>query len=280
MGSIVKNILIRVGADINGYQKNLNSAKSSLNSFANNQRKTTSNMSSGMSGAMAGVKTAAVAMAAAVTAAFAAISITGVKAAMEYESSMQQVNRIMGESAAGFINWADTQATAYNMSRLEAMKYGSVYGNLLSGISSSQAQTMQYTTELLKASAVVASATGRTISDVQDRIRSGLLGNTEAIEDLGININVAMLESTAAFQRFANGKSWDQLSFQTQQQIRYFAILEQASTKFGNSVYNNTASGMAQFTALLKDAQLNIGQAFLPLLNAVMPTLITFANGL
>ena len=34
--------------------------------------------------------------------------------------------------------------------------------------------------------AVVASKTGRTVQDVQERVRSGLLGNTEAIEDLGV----------------------------------------------------------------------------------------------
>ncbi len=293
MGSVIKNILVRVGADINGYQKNLNQAQATMRNFAAQQKRALGSMSGSTKNAMAGagasaaglaatmavVKGSMVAMAAAAAVAVAAIA-SGVKPAMEYESSLQQVNRIMGESAKGFVDWADTQATAFNMSRVEAMKYGSVYGNLLSGISSSQAQTMQYTTDLLKASAVVASATGRTMEDVQSRIRSGLLGETEAVEDLGIQVQVAALEGTAAFQRFANGKSWDQLSFATQQQVRYFAILEQASNKFGNSVYNNTASGLAQFTAILKDAQLNIGQAFLPVINSVMPVLIRLANGL
>ncbi|UWG96778.1 hypothetical protein LPY66_18155 [Dehalobacter sp. DCM] len=200
--------------------------------------------------------------------------------AMTYESSLQQVNRIMGNSAQAFENWANTQAASFNMSRADAMQYGAVYGNLMSSITSDQAQAMQYTTDLLKSSAVVASATGRTMDDVMERIRSGLLGNTEAIEDLGINVNVAMLESTQAFQRFANGKSWDQLDFQTQQQIRLFAIFEQSSSKFGTSVYNNTASGLMQFTALLKDAQLNLGQAFLPIVNSVIPILVSFANNL
>ena len=31
-------------------------------------------------------------------------------------------------------------------------------------------------------------------------MRSGLLGNTEAIEDLGVNVNVALLETTEAFE--------------------------------------------------------------------------------
>lgn len=285
--AIIRNILVRVGADIKGYQSNLDKARGSLNRFANNQKRVLNNSNNALKSAFNGVgqsiKSASLAvdlMKAAVAGLSGALAVTGVQAAMEYESSLQQINRIMGENAKGFIEWTNTQAAAFNMSRLEAVKYGAVYGNLMSSITNNQATATQYTKDLLKASAVVASATGRTMTDVMERIRSGLLGNTESIEDLGINVNVAMLESTAAFQRFANGKSWEQLSFQTQQQIRLFAILEQTASKFGVNVYNNTASSMAQFTALLKDVQLNIGQAFLPLVNAVMPILITFANGL
>ena len=77
---------------------------------------------------------------------------------------------------------------------------------------------------LLKASSVIASATGRTMEDVMDRIRSGLLGNTEAIEDLGVNVNVALLESTDAFKKFAGDKSWNQLDFQTFQSFPFYML--------------------------------------------------------
>ena len=61
------------------------------------------------------------------------------------------------------------------------------------------------------------------------RIRSGLLGNTEAIDDLGIEVKVAMLEVTDAFKQISNGRSWEQLTFYEQQQIRTLAILAQRS---------------------------------------------------
>lgn len=198
-------------------------------------------------------------------------------AAVDVEASLGQIDRLMGSSAASFENWANTQAKVFNMSRSEALQYGAVFGNLISSFSQSTAQTAQYTQDLLKTASIVASGTGRTMNDVLERIRSGLLGNTEAIEDLGINVNIAMIESTRAFQQFANGRSWDQLDFQTQQLIRYFAILEQASAKFGNSVANNTSSRLAQFNAILSNIKLNLGNAFLPLLNAVLPALTAFA---
>lgn len=205
---------------------------------------------------------------------------SSIKSAMRVESAIQQITRTMGESTNQFLKWSKANALAFNMSQSDAMNYGAIFSNLVSTFSNGTQQTLQYTTDLLKASSIIASGTGRTMEDVMERIRSGLLGNTEAIEDLGVNVNVAMLQSTEAFKKFANGKSWDQLSFQTQQQIRLMAILEQTSNKFGGEVFSNTNSSLQQFVAVLKDVALNIGNAFLPIMNVVMPILTNFAMGL
>jgi phage-related protein len=203
--------------------------------------------------------------------------VDSTRQAMKVEAAIQQITRTMGESTNQFLKWAKNNALAFNMSQSDAMNYGAVFSNLVSTFSSGTKETLQYTTELLKASSIIASGTGRTVEDVMERIRSGLLGNTEAIEDLGVNVNVAMLKSTEAFNKFANGKSWDQLSFQTQQQIRLMAILEQTQNKFGGEVFNNTNSSLQQLVAVLKDVALNIGNAFLPILNVVLPILTGFA---
>lgn len=206
--------------------------------------------------------------------------VGGIKEAMNVEAAIQQIKRIMGESSNQFLKWADTQAIAFNMSKGQAVKYGSIFGNLVSGFSSSTAEITKNTEDLLKASSVIASATGRTMDDVMERIRSGLLGNTEAIEDLGVNVNVAMIQSTDAFKKFANGKSWDQLNFQTQQQIRLMAILEQTTKKYGDAVNQNTSTQLAQLVAQLNNVKLSLGQAFLPIVQIILPVLTQFASGL
>jgi hypothetical protein len=199
---------------------------------------------------------------------------------MAFEASVQQIQRLMGSNAGAFQQWANKNAAALGMARAEATRYGAVYANLISGFSSSTAEIKQRTQDLLRTSAVVMSYTGRTMEDVMERIRSGLLGNTEAIEDLGINVNVSMIEATDAFQQFANGKSWEQLDFRTQQTIRYFAIMEQAARKYGNELAQNTATRHAAFIAQLKDLQLALGQAFLPIYNVVLPALTQLAASL
>nr|DAU73452.1 MAG TPA: minor tail protein [Caudoviricetes sp.] len=197
--------------------------------------------------------------------------------ALEVTASINQIKRQMGESSQTFLKWVNDNANAMNMGVGEATKYGAVYSNLFSGFIKDSNKLSAYTAKMLQTSAVVAEGSGRSITDVMERIRSGLLGNTESIEDLGINVNVAMIQSTEAFKRFANGQSWDQLDYQTQQQIRLMAILEQATAKYGTTLSQSVNGRISLFKSLLKDAALNVGNAFLPIINAIMPVLNSFA---
>ena len=86
-----------------------------------------------------------------------------------------------------------------------------------------------------------------------------------------------MIQSTEAFKRFANGQSWNQLDYQTQQQIRLMAILEQATAKYGTTLSQSVNGRISLFKSLLKDSALNIGNSMLPIINAIMPVLNSFA---
>ncbi|VKR50116.1 phage tail length tape-measure protein [Streptococcus pneumoniae] len=205
------------------------------------------------------------------------VGMYSTQTALEVSASMNQIKRQMGESSQSFLKWVNDNANAMNMGVGEATNYGAVYSNLFSGFIKDTNKLSAYTAKMLQTSAVVAEGSGRSITDVMERIRSGLLGNTEAIEDLGINVNVAMIESTEAFKKFANGQSWQQLDYQTQQQIRLMAILEQATAKYGNTLFNSVNGRISLFKSLMKDAALNLGNSMLPIINAIMPVLNSFA---
>ena len=192
------------------------------------------------------------------------------KSAIENETAMQQVEKIYGKAADKIKDFAENEAIDYNMSVNEAYKYSQIYGNLIQSITDDQTENAEKTQELLQASSVIASSTGRSMEDVMDRIRSGLLGNTEAIEDLGVNVNVALLETTDAFKQIAGDKSWDKLTFQEQQQIRLLGILEQTSKKYGKEVNKNTASSIQQLTAKTKNLTNNLGKKLLPVANKLL----------
>ena len=119
-----------------------------------------------------------------------------VQTALEVQASINQIQRLMGESSQAFLKWAENNALAFNMSKAEAIKYGSTYGNILAGFIKNQDKLAGYTAKLLETSSIIAQGTGRTMTDVMERIRSGLLGNTEAIEDLGVMVNVSTVSYT------------------------------------------------------------------------------------
>lgn len=105
----------------------------------------------------------------------------GIQDAMSVETSIDNLGRTMQNNAKIFQEWANTQSQAYGMSKQEAYKYGSTFSNLISSFQSDTGQITSTTQELMKATAIVASKTGRTFEDTSERIRSGLLGSTEAI---------------------------------------------------------------------------------------------------
>ena len=192
--------------------------------------------------------------------------------ATQTEASVQRLVDIYGSASDSVGDFIDANARALGMSKAAAASFSSVYGNLFS-VWADQATNAELTNRYLNMTAVVASKTGRTVEDVQERIRSGLLGNTEAIEDLGVFVNVKTIEMTDAFQRMANGKSWEQLDAYTQQQIRSMAILEQATAKYGDEVADTSATIRNRFNAAYQDFQNSWGNIVNTVLLPVLETL-------
>lgn len=192
--------------------------------------------------------------------------------ATQTEASVQRLVDIYGSASESVGDFIDANARALGMSKAAAASFSSVYGNLFS-VWADQATNAELTNRYLNMTAVVASKTGRTVEDVQERIRSGLLGNTEAIEDLGVFVNVKTIEMTDAFKRMANGKSWEQLDAYTQQQIRSMAILEQATAKYGDEVADTSATMRNRYKAAYEDFQNSWGNIVNTVLLPVLETL-------
>ena len=278
MGVTLDELKVMIDAEIAPFKNKMKEVENKVKDASNKVQSSTDKIKA-QSGSMLGVfgKLAKFAGFAYLGKKMLDVGMYSAQMALEVTAAVNQINRQMGESSQTFLKWVNDNASAMNMGVGEATKYGAVYSNLFSGFIKDSNKLSAYTAKMLQTSAVVAEGSGRSITDVMERIRSGLLGNTESIEDLGINVNVAMIQSTEAFKRFANGQSWDQLDYQTQQQIRLMAILEQATAKYGTTLSQSVNGRISLFKSLLKDAALNVGNAFLPIINAIMPVLNSFA---
>ena len=214
---------------------------------------------------------------------FSRFSAASSEFAIQTEASVQRLVDIYGSASDAVGDFIDLNSRALGMSKAAAASFSSVYGNLFS-VFADQETNAKLTNEYLKMTAVVASKTGRTVEDVQERVRSGLLGNTEAIEDLGIFVNVKTIEMTDAFQRMADGKSWQQLDTYTQQQIRSMAILEQATAKYGDETADTSIVIKNEFKASYEDFQNTWGQFIntflLPTLQLLTQIFDVFTSGM
>lgn len=203
--------------------------------------------------------------------------------ASQTEASVQRLSNIYGEASNTVGDFIDENARALGMAKSSAASYASVYGNLFSSWADSTTNA-NLTNQYLQATAVIASNSGRTIEDVQERIRSGLLGNTEAIEDLGIFVNVSTIEMTEAFKRMSNGESWQQLDEYTKQQIRSMAILEQATDKYGNEVLETTNLIRSSYQAAYEDFKNTWGEVvntvLIPIMNILAQVFTMATTGL
>ena len=203
--------------------------------------------------------------------------------ATQTEASVQRLIDIYGSASKSVGDFIDQNARALGMSRAAAAEFSAVYGNLFS-VWADQETNAELTNRYLNTTAVVASKTGRTMSDVQERIRSGLLGNTEAVEDLGIFVNIKTIEMTEAFKRVADGRSWAQLNAYEQAQVRTLAILEQATNKYGSTVANTTALTRSQYQAAYEDFKNTWGQVvnkiLIPVLKVATAVLNVLTRGM
>lgn len=203
--------------------------------------------------------------------------------ATQTEASVQRLVDIYGEASDTVGDFIDQNAKAIGLSKSAGASIASTYGNLLS-VWADQETNAELTNALLNQTAVVASKTGRTVEDVSERVRSGLLGNTEAIEDLGINVNIKTIEITDAFKRIADGRSWEQLTAYEQAQVRTLAILEQSTNKYGNQVTETSATIRNRFRAAYEDFQNSWGNivnsVLLPVLQVLTQILDIATKGL
>lgn len=208
-------------------------------------------------------------------------SVASSKMAINFENDMTQVTNIFGSAADSVNNFINSQARGFGMARSEAAKYAKTLGGMSENILGQQ-KGAEMTQKLLKQSAIIAAKEGRSMEDVMIRIASGMRGETEAIEDLRVYVSESMIHSTQAFQKFgaASGKTFGELDEKLKQQIRLYAIIEQSMANFGTKLDNTVSVKMLKLNAALRDASLNLGQAFLPLIERALPHFINLANGL
>lgn len=170
----------------------------------------------------------------------------------EAASALTEVQNVVdvtyGTMASDVQEYADTAMESFGLSELSAKQYVGTLGAILksAGFATNDALSMSKT--LTSLSADLASFYNKSVEEVYTKIRSGVIsGETEAIKDLGINMNVAALNAYA----MANGitTAYADMSSAEQTLLRFNYVLQNTAIQQGD--FARTSDSWANSTKML-----------------------------
>lgn len=204
-----------------------------------------------------------------------------VQESIQVAASVQQTNEkikvLFGESGAAAIDvWAAGMKEGYGISSQAAKEYAStiagIFGNDMIGLSEDELLDMSM--RLVELTGDLASFHNIGVDVAWQKLLSGMRGETEAIEDLGVDVRAA---SVAQFHNMTEAQ-WGKLTQYDRVTKLYEYIRSSTSHVTGDfsrtsDTFNNQ---MAMFAANIEELKGLIGEGLIPAANS----LITFMNTL
>lgn len=194
---------------------------------------------------------------------------TAVKVFAQMDTQIKNLDFTFGKYSNNVKTFIAEQSGALGMAESDIAKYANLYGSTLKSITQDEQQASRMTQEYIKLTSLLSTKTGYDIQTVAESVKSGLMGETESIDKLGVEVKAKILETTDAFKQLSNGRPWEKLSFNEQQQVIMMGILEQATKKYGNAIEENAVIGLNRLSANLTDAKNNllsfVGQGLTPI---------------
>ena len=263
----LRNLLVRVGADISGLNNGMNRANKRVSKFSDDITKKMGGIKGVIAGAVAGIGSGL-------------IVTSGVQDAIKFEALMGTLGESLGKSMDQFVKWQDTVAGTMGFSRLQSVELANMLSLNLKKIATDTEDLTKKTIQLMEMAAVAANKRGMSQGEVSDRIRSAMNSEADGADELGVNVRVAAIETSKAYRDMGVSGPWDKLSENIRKTILYHHLLEEVAANLGTTIQDNTALKMSVFTASLRDLRMALGSAFIPILNVVLPILTAFAQKL
>lgn len=202
-----------------------------------------------------------------------AVAGASVKMASDLNENINKVNVVFGESASAVQTWSTTTAKSLGISRNEALQATGSFGNLLTNFGLTQDAAASMSMDIVKLSADLGSFNNLPTSQVLEAIRSGLVGESEPLRQLGIDVSDATVKAKAMALGLWDGEG--ALSAAARATTVMTLITEQSTNAYND--FAETSSGAANQTKILRaqlaDAGATLGTQLLPLL-------ITFVTNL
>lgn len=189
-----------------------------------------------------------------------------VQAASALQEQLSGAKVTFGEASQAVVDFADKSSGALGLARSEALAAANSFGNMFKSAGAGAQQSATASESMVRLAADIASfrdvAGG--VPAVLDKLRAGLIGETEPLRSVGVFLSDAAVQTKAAELGFkaVNGK----LSEGQKIAARYAIIMDQTSDAQGDMA--RTASSLANQQRIVgaefKRLQEDLGKALIP----------------
>lgn len=186
---------------------------------------------------------------------------SGLKAVIGLSSGATEEANVLqqtfGEFSSEVVAWADINAKAMSRSSVDLRKYAGQLGAVLAPMLQNKKAAADMSEQLAGLSVDLASFFNKGDEETMERLRSGILGSTEAVDQLGINLRAEHVQAVMAEQGLK--KKFKTLSEGEKVQMRFLTILKDTADKQGDAA--RTADGYANRTKAAEANVSNLGRA-------------------
>lgn len=246
--AVVKNLLVRAGADFSELQKEMVKAQKFMKTASKEIGDIGKTLTLGITTPLVG------------------IGVAGVKLASDLKEVQNVVDTAFGDSAKEVDKWAQTAIESYGLSELSAKQFAGTMRAMLGsmGLASGEADNMAMS--LASLSGDMASFYNLDPTEAFEKLRAGISGETEPLKQLGINMSVANLEAYALSQGIET--AYKEMSAAEQATLRYNYIMEVTKNAQGDFAKTNDgfANSMRVVKEQLKSVAAQFGAILLPYL--------------
>ena len=196
----------------------------------------------------------------------------------DYIENLNLFSVAMGDYADEALRYAEAVSDAMGIDTSEWIRSQGVFMTLATGfgVASDRATTMSK--NLTQLGYDLSSFYNISTSDAMDKLKSGLAGELEPLRAIGYDLSQAKLEAIAL--ELGISKSVSAMTQAEKAQLRYYAIMTQVTVAQGDMArtLDDPANQLRVLKAQINMAARDIGNIFIPALNAILPYAIAVAR--
>lgn len=285
MATEIGSLYAKIGVDLSGLSAGLNTVKTEMHNAANTMAGTGSKIQGELDGVgkkaqvtgslfgslgkgILSVAGGMVAFAAA-QGGLSAIQDT-ITAGSDLAESQSKVNVVFGESAGIINKFAASAANSLGQSTQQALEAAGTFGNLFTAMGMGQRDAAGLSTKIVGLASDLASFNNIRPEEALEKLRAGLVGESEPLRTLGINISDAAMEQEAL--RIGINKTSKQMTDAEKIQARYSLIMRQSTNAQGD--FARTSDGLANkqriLSARFQDLHGKVGGALVPAITVAL----------